>query len=339
MEAAMLKTAAAFKEINPDLHVGMYWRTDFNLELGDCSNGAAEWKAHPEWQLRDDQGNIVLEHGSGAMFDYSNASFREFFTNVLLDVMKATLPSGKVTMNYLYLDGPDANPTQFAPGINPNRSAVIYSGKMSFFANLQLELDALGQDQIILLNGVDTFTTAAEFQPTGAGGVMVDHFTILQFLNSTTGEFLVGPMNDVFNLIRSETLGNMTQFIKGWPGPIIEQRDIYPPNLPQPVTRADFKQVAGDRFNSELALFLLVAEDHMFWQYSWFWGFDDWVPNQPDSSVPDNFFPQTKCQLGEPKGTLVTSDNVTFTREFEYASVWVNLNNRTDSKVTFTGKC
>ena len=339
MEAAMLKTAAAFKEINPDILMGMYWRTDFNLELGACSSGAAEWLAHPEWQLRDDQGNIVLEHGSGAMFDYSNAGFRKFFTKVLLKVMNNTLPSGKVTLNYLYLDGPNSDPKEFAPGINPERSAVLSAGKMSFFANLQRELDALGSNQIILLNGVDDLETAAGFQPTGAGGVMVDHFTILQFLNHDTGEFLVGPMNELFNLIRSETLGNMTQFIKGWPGPIIDQRDIYPPTVPQPVTRADFKQGATDRFNSELAFFLLVAEDHMYWQYSWFWGFDDWVPNQPDSSVPDNFFPQTKCQLGEPKGALVTNDNITFTREFQYASVWVNLNNRTESKVTFNGKC
>jgi hypothetical protein len=51
-----------------------------------------------------------------------------------------------------------------------------------------------------------------------------------------------------------------------------------------------------------LALVLLVAEGHMFWMYSWFWGFDSWVPDQSDSQVPHGFFPQTKCQLGAPAG-------------------------------------
>ena len=96
----------------------------------------------------------------------------------------------------------------------------------------------------------------------------------------------------------------------------------------------------ADRFNSELALFLLVAEDHMWWMYSWFWGFDSFVPGQPDSDVPKDFFPQAKCALGTPKGAPVRKAGTwTYTREYEHASVFVDLTNRTACRVDFTGSC
>ena len=31
----------------------------------------------------------------------------------------------------------------------------------------------------------------------------------------------------------------------------------------------------------------LRLQDHMWWLYSWFWGFDSFVPGQPDSDVPE----------------------------------------------------
>lgn len=85
---------------------------------------------------------------------------------------------------------------------------------------------------------------------------------------------------------------------------------------------------------------MLVAEDSFFWLYSWFWGVDDWVPGQPDSTIPVGGFPEAKCQLGAPKGKGArVAGTWTYTREFEHASVFVDLGNRTNSKVTFAGTC
>ena len=54
---------------------------------------------------------------------------------------------------------------------------------------------------------------------------------------------------------------------QGWVGPAIKQFGHYPPAMHPPSTPAEYQQKAGKRFNSELALFLLVAEDHMYWMY------------------------------------------------------------------------
>lgn len=168
---------------------------------------------------------------------------------------------------------------------------------------------------------------------------MFDHWSILQFLNRTSGDFNVTLMASAIDLANSSLLANVTTQIKGWPGPIVRQRDIYPPAIPGPKTPAEFQEVIAQRFNSELALFLLVADRFDFWIYSWFWGWDDYVPGHPDSTIPAAYFPEARCPLGAPTAPAQrASGSWTYTRTFEHASVFVDLNNRTASKVTFT-KC
>ena len=63
-------------------------------------------------------------------------------------------------------------------------------------------------------------------------------------------------------------------------------------------------------------------------------------PGQPDSDVPAGFFPQAKCALGLPKGPPARKAGTwTFTREYEHASVFVDLTNRSAGHVHFTGSC
>ena len=63
-------------------------------------------------------------------------------------------------------------------------------------------------------------------------------------------------------------------------------------------------------------------------------------PGQPASDVPDDFYPQAKCALGSPKGPPTRKAGTwTYTREYEHASVFVDLANRTASRVDFTGSC
>ena len=144
----------------------------------------------------------------------------------------------------------------------------------------------------------------------------------------------------LFDLVRSPILSNMTLHIKGWVGPVLKQQGVYPSYLHTgPWTPAEQQQEAGKRFNSELALFLLVAEEQHYWMYSWFWGFQSWVPDDPDSQIPHGFFPQAKCALGAPTGPPKKGADWTYTREFTSASVFVDLKNRTASKVTFKGAC
>ena len=140
------------------------------------------------------------------------------------------------------------------------------------FGDIQRQLDVAGHSQFVQLNGVDDDWEAARHVATGAVSSMFDHWTILQFLNRTNGDFNQTLMEGAFDIVANQSYANHSFFIKGWPGPIIRQRDMYPPNIPTPTTPEEKASEAAKRFNNELALFLLHASEKDFWIYSWFWG-------------------------------------------------------------------
>jgi len=273
--------------------------------------------------------------------DYSNPTVVAFVARVVLQMLTPLLPgSTRPVLDYVYLDGnfnhDDSIP--YAKGVGPQRTAALNDGKVAMVRTVQAQLDAWGAGQQLVLNGMDDAKGAAGHVATGVSGHMFDHWSILQFLDPQTGQFIAPLMDDGIALAQSALLSNVTTQIKGWPGPIIKQRDMYPPTLRSPNTTADFQAIAAARFNSELALFLLVATELDFWTYSWFWGWYDYIPGDAESTVPPDFFPEAACPLGPPKGPGKRVDGTwRYTREFEHASVFVDLTNRTACRVAFTG--
>lgn len=369
IEESVLGVAARIKAIKPTALVGMYWRTDFALELAQCSGFAAEWKAHPEYRLKNDSGGVVGTPNH-FYYDWLNPAAAAFFGNVLLNVTRAMLPSGKPVLDYIYCDGAGAwsytSPRPFATGVGLARSQKLLEAKHAMFASVQRQMDARGLGQSLILNGMDETETALQFVPTGAAGAMFDHWSILQFLDRQTGEFDAAKVDEGFQLVGSKLLSNFTTQIKGWVGPVIKQRGQvrfgvegpffsrialshlahnrcvciwqYPPNFVPVNTSAGQIREAAERFNSELAMFLLVATEHDFWIYSWFWGWYDYVGGNETSSIPADFFPQSKCALGAPVGPMQrVAGTWTYKRQFAHASVFVDLTNRTASRVDFVG--
>jgi hypothetical protein len=58
LEAYVQALARRIKTENPKVKVGMYYRADMALEIAQCSDAKDTWEAHPEWRLKDDQGNV-----------------------------------------------------------------------------------------------------------------------------------------------------------------------------------------------------------------------------------------------------------------------------------------
>lgn len=340
IEETVLTVAAQIKAVNPKAIVGQYWRSPFALEIAQCSAFSAEWAAHPEWRLKNDSGSPVV-HSPGVYYiDFVNPSAAAFFAKVLVNVSRALLSNGVgPILDYIYIDGPPDQSMlhRYLPGIGPERSTQIVRAMYATYGNIQQQLDSLGHEQKVILNGMDTVWQAQAHQATGAAGSMFDHWTIIQFLNRTTGVFNVGDMETAFDIMSSALVSNVTIKVKGWPGPIIAQRDIYPPSMPSPKTPADFQRIIAERFNSELALFLLVATERHYFVYSWFWMWYDYVPNNEESTIPPEFFPQAQCGLGSPKGAMVKHNSTFYTREFEKAHVTVDLLRRSNCRVDFIG--
>jgi hypothetical protein len=150
----------------------MYYRSDMALELAECSSHSAEWNSHPEWWLKDDNGTYIKDHGNTHMMDFSNPECANFFAGVYLSVLNVKLASGKPAVDYIYMDGAGCSDTEYQPGIGPTRSRAICGGKMAMIAKLQAKLVARGEGQNLILNGMDTPTTAEQFVPTGVGAIL-----------------------------------------------------------------------------------------------------------------------------------------------------------------------
>ena len=65
---------------------------------------------------------------------------------------------------------------------------------------------------------------------------MFDHWSILQFLDRTTGVMNEPMMDSALKLVTSPLVKNFTTQIKGWVGPVIKQQGHYPSSYPQPNT-------------------------------------------------------------------------------------------------------
>eukprot|EP00039_Didymoeca_costata_P023054 m.5831 g.5831 ORF g.5831 m.5831 type:complete len:418 (+) comp3417_c0_seq1:89-1342(+) len=335
IDQASSEIASQIKAINPSITMGMYFRSDFVMEIQECNGYSQEWLAHPEWYLKMDNGSYV-KRGEYFCVDYSNPDAAAWFAKVIVNASTWTTPNNTPALDYIYIDGSLSAENPFASGINANRSKFLWEKKAECLGNIQHQMDLAGHHQKIVLNGMDTLATAELMVGSGAASAMFDHWSILQFLNTSSGEFLYDAMDQGFALATSKTTSNISIQIKGWPGPIIHQRDQYPPNMHTPKTPTEFQDIYQQRFNSELALFLLVADSYDFWYYSWFWSFEDWVPNHNTSTVP-SIIPQANCPVGKPLGSYQRNAGTwTYKRNFEFAQVFVDLTNRTNSHVQFT---
>eukprot|EP00045_Choanoeca_perplexa_P015967 m.208259 g.208259 ORF g.208259 m.208259 type:complete len:459 (-) comp17131_c0_seq1:1160-2536(-) len=331
-EDGVLNAAAILKAANPTIRVLFYFKSWLASELAECSSANATWLAHPEWRLKDDYGNII----DPPYLDVSNHDAANFWLNHLVDLAQQRLPNGDQLLDGFFIDGTvNVNTSRFK-NISQARYDGLIAAKAAIIARLQGEIASAGQ--FALTNGLDTMWAAEHF--VAAGGAMIDHFAILQFVNSTTGELLPAAMEALlFEVAASPLLNNRTIQVKGWPGPIIKQPDMWPASWPTPQTPAQFRQQALLQFNNALSYFLIVAKDNFWWSYSWFWHMIDIEPFDPASTVPSGFFPELSCQLGEPKGPAKMVDRWLYVREFEYATVHVDLTKRADSNVTFHGSC
>jgi len=170
IEDAVRQAQAVAKKANPTKLFGMYWRTDFALELADCSDFSAEWKKHPEFCLKDDAGKVIPK----CYIDYSQQAAADFFEKVIL----GTLADG--TLVYVYFDGVGEIEAPHFTGVNLARGEAILRAKHVMISKVQAQLDINGKGQNLILNGLDDARGAAEHVATGAAGSMFDHWSVLQ---------------------------------------------------------------------------------------------------------------------------------------------------------------
>ena len=107
-----------------------------------------------------------------------------------------------------------------------------------------------------------------------------------------------------------------------------------------PRNNADWIVALRDNFGFAHAAFLTIAQPNVYWMYGGYW-YDSRTgylpcPDDPASCahVPE-WFPPLDKPLGAPLGDRKLVSPYVWIREFEHASVLLDLNARNNSKVTF----
>ena len=163
----------------------------------------------------------------------------------------------------------------------------------------------IGPNKLIIYNGLlkDDPKKLLQF----ADGAMIESFGHPKYGDSKEA------LSAAFEATHAAAKDGKTVLLKGWPGFTFREEEM----MQKP--HVELARLAKERITFPLAWFLVAAETNSYFCYTWGYremhGTFDW-------------YPEFDKPLGPPKGEAIR-DGWTYRREFEHASVFVDLENRT----------
>ena len=340
VSATIAGVAARLKAVNPAVRVLQY----FNMQQWACYNVAepafAAFLAHPEWWLKSDTGNPIINNGSPE-YDWTVSSAVDNFLSMPVSNIDGFLLDGGAVY-------------QPETGVGAARAEAQKLAKWLAMGRLQARLTALNGG-ILLANGM-------------AGGP-IDPFVndpfnlgVLAYANAVENErgspafeqvdSVTGALNKnavAANLAAIEgaaALANGTKVValNYWPGPITRFPNApdathdwpayapsdpvnHTPNGTSAQVVAGWTALLEQWFPFNLAAFLTVAGPSSYFSHNvWYAAFQGFAPcpATPDSCV-NPLYPDLSRPLGPPLGPRTQVDTYKWVRTFEHAVVTLDL--------------
>ncbi len=299
-ERAIYRAARLIKRFNPKTKVLFYWNGFLAYPMYDAHKTFIQ---HPEWALNDRQGKPVLIRKRVPAYDLSNRDVRTWWADV---ARKATADSScdGVFVDALPKIGMLADQNRRVWG-----SEKYDSVEAGLHGMLAATRQQIGPDKLLIYNGL---RGNLEKWPDGgarylrfADGAMVEHFGWHSGRDSE-GRIKPSQMEADIKLIREAGLAGKIVIVKGWPNLNA---------LPKTSNHETKARLARESLTFPLAAFLIAAEEHAYFAYSWgYHDTDGWLEWYPEFDRP----------LGSPKGPA-RREGWEYRREFEHASVWVDI--------------
>lgn len=169
------------------------------------------------------------------------------------------------------------------------------------------------------------------------------------------GQFNASTMNISINaLIQTAFRMNKTTLVRGYPGPCnvpfvqvnaSKGAKILIPSWParwnktQPTTIPAIRDVMIELLPQALAPYLIIANRNTWWSYAWFYdtasGFY-MCPEDPNSCLgPLKWYESFTRPLGNPLHDPVSDGAFIWSREYEHASVSIDIRDRTKSTISW----
>jgi len=345
-EDGIYQTARQLKKINPKVKVMFYLHT--GLAAFRCYANKQVYEAHPEWWLRDDNGNVVDGH-----FDFTIKEAAEWFVSIPLAAADAA-----DIIDGVLLDGAGFEKTRH---ISTDRLEQLMTAKLDMAAQLQAEFDKLGRGGVVMGNGFSEYnqspTDPHHFRILDSmHGILNEHFAAFEQVDRRTGALNKDKVSDVLDNIEFASTSNSSKqvFCSFWAGHYVGFSSEPGPGHGWP-KYFDNSQPCGSKSSTgthctrdqlysgwrqqlekylpfNLAAFLTVAQANTwFTQAVWYQDQQGFMPcpDRPNScALGDSFYADyLKKPLGSPKGLRKKVSAYKWTREFEHATVTLDLNN------------
>ena len=361
-----IMVARALKKRNPKVEVWFYQPAD---RLGDTPFVQEALNAHPEWWLRDDNGNIMPFGGATSelkQIDSSVVGAQDYFANLSVSLFHDRAEAAAL-LDGVFVDGVsfrNPNPTN----ISGDRYASLFAGQMTMMEKLCANLKALnGHGEAIgnplvqygaigpnpnssIPAGANITKTLSHYD--GAFDEMFGSFLTMQGGMFGNGEWDAEKMRFSFDAVIQASGQGKTIVIHAFPGPATVPFNSIGPVGNQfrtaswagatksPTDPALARNASQDRLVESLAPFLIVANEHVFFSYGWFYNVEDGYipcPASIECGMPSDWFPEFSKPLGPPEGPATTdAERNVWTRKFAHATVSVDLRDRTRSRVDWS---
>ena len=359
-ENGMVKVARALKASNPKIKILYYQNavfgsvTDFNYN---------ELTAHPEWWLRNDAGSVVWfkppqpDYKGYPAIDLSIPAAQYWFGNLSLVYFNDEEETRELC-DGVFVDGTGYFNRFHNQNLSDARYQRQYKGKMQMMENVQNYFTQLNGGEVWGNGAMNVIWRDYPYPP---GNLSWD--TDLEHFNGAFTERIVGfnaddPdgnwnvtfMERMFESIISASNAGHSVIIKSFvgpaTGPFVNRGEpgnsfivsSWAGKVQVPNTTDGCREAMAERIDEVIAPFLIVANERVWFSFAWFYTIaDGYIPCKAgvECGMPSEWYPEFTRPLGPPKAAA-TRQGTVWTREFEHASVYVDLADRSASKVTWT---
>jgi len=299
-ETYTAEATRAIKKRNPKAKVLFYWACDKPKVQSKLSNAAypGEYIIHTQ-NIKGGK-KQVTKH-----FDVTRKEVQAWWSDMAANAIH------KYSCDGIYVDGAAAGTPggPWSRDLGKKKAAAMEKG---VFAMLKDARKKMGPDKLIIFNPLHGYERSRPQQGKDylplADGAMVDDFDRFHVQSK---EYMA---NTIKTMQKAAKDGKIIIF-KGWPRFLGPWRSGKMKKLPQD----EILRMAKKDITFPLACFLAGAEPNCYFCYTWGW-------NPEEGSL--DWYPEFDKPLGPPKGDAVQK-GWTFQREFEHATVFVDLENRT----------
>ncbi|MFI3290256.1 MAG: putative glycoside hydrolase [Opitutales bacterium] len=294
--------AAQIKKYNENSKILFYWNS--RIDYGSLYNTGFILRQNPDWTLKDLDGEFVtVPWGNIRIYDMTKEEVRSWW-----------LAKAKEYANMPNIDGFFVDATiQYIANIKTQEARFGKEKTKELVASLDILLEELRKqnpNKFTITNSLHGRTKVIEDMGVSVykhtDGSMIEHFCDLM------GRDKDAIVNDI-SLIQDAAKRGKSVVVKGWPSFNFTKRKTY-----EHRPYEDLVAQAKEEIVFPLAAYLVAAGEYSYFCYSW--GY-----NASDGGMVD--YDEYNKPLGKPLAEA-TKDGYIYTREFEHASVWVDVENR-----------